>query len=294
MGYSGRYHAASLAAVFIALAIGILIGIGLADDVVSSASQELESSLRDERDAAQQRADDLQADLDQERQFSEGASGALVAGKLTRQKVAVIYLGNTPSSTDKDTANAAIDAIGPSGAGLGSVSSITLPADVGPLIDATGRRFSAARRDPIALRDLGRLLGAGVIGGRNLIERVKPDLFTSFNGTLDGVSRVILINNRSDEMSSEDAAAADAFERGLLEGLAGAARGVAGVELTSTDPTTLSVFSDAGLATVDDVDRPAGQVALVYALNGVVGDFGVKDGADSLVPDLLPTSSTGP
>jgi hypothetical protein len=35
-------------------------------------------------------------------------------------------------------------------------------------------------------------------------------------------------------------------------------------------------------------------VALVYALNGVVGDFGVKDGADSLVPDLLPTSSTGP
>jgi len=29
MGYSGRYHAASLAAVFIALAIGILIGVGL-------------------------------------------------------------------------------------------------------------------------------------------------------------------------------------------------------------------------------------------------------------------------
>ena len=34
MGYSARYHAASLAAVFLALAIGILIGVGLGDNVV--------------------------------------------------------------------------------------------------------------------------------------------------------------------------------------------------------------------------------------------------------------------
>ena len=46
MGYSGRYHAASLAAVFLALAIGILIGVGLGDDVVSSAAEDLEASLR--------------------------------------------------------------------------------------------------------------------------------------------------------------------------------------------------------------------------------------------------------
>ena len=35
MGYSARYHAASLAAVFLALAVGILIGVGLGDNVVS-------------------------------------------------------------------------------------------------------------------------------------------------------------------------------------------------------------------------------------------------------------------
>src|SRR5919106_1796215 len=32
-GYSARYHAASLAAVFLALAIGILIGVGFGEDV---------------------------------------------------------------------------------------------------------------------------------------------------------------------------------------------------------------------------------------------------------------------
>ena len=45
MGYSPRYHAASLAAVFLALAIGILIGYEFGGDVVSSTRKSLETSL---------------------------------------------------------------------------------------------------------------------------------------------------------------------------------------------------------------------------------------------------------
>lgn len=291
MGYSGRYHAASLAAVFIALAIGILIGIGLADDVVSSASQELENSLREERDAAQDKANDLQDSLDQERQFSQDASGALVEGRLARQKVAVIYLGNSPSDADKDTANSAIDAISSAGGSLGATGSIPLPPDAGPLIDATGKRFAGADRDPIALRNLGRTIGRRLPGGGQLIESIKSDLFSTFNGTLDGVSRVILINNASTDLSPEDQAAADAFERGILVGILDTARGAVGIEQTSTDPTTLEAFSDAGVSTVDDVETAAGAVALAYALTGASGDFGTKDAASSLVPELLPGDS---
>ncbi|KAA0265663.1 MAG: copper transporter, partial [Acidobacteria bacterium] len=69
MGYSGRYHAASLAAVFIALAVGILIGIGLADDVVSSASEELEASLRSDLKAAQGEAEELRGALERSDKF---------------------------------------------------------------------------------------------------------------------------------------------------------------------------------------------------------------------------------
>ena len=49
MGYSGRYHAASLAAVFLALAIGILIGVGLGHNVVSGTTKNLEQSLEAQR-----------------------------------------------------------------------------------------------------------------------------------------------------------------------------------------------------------------------------------------------------
>ena len=45
MGYSARYHAASLAAVFLALAVGILIGVGFGSDIVTGTADDLEQSL---------------------------------------------------------------------------------------------------------------------------------------------------------------------------------------------------------------------------------------------------------
>jgi hypothetical protein len=39
---------------------------------------------------------------------------------------------------------------------------------------------------------------------------------------------------------------------------------------------------------VDSVDLTSGKVAMVFALLGAEGDFGVKETADRLLPDLLP------
>jgi hypothetical protein len=294
MGYSGRYHAASLAAVFIALAIGILIGIGLADDVVSSASQELENSLRDERDAARDQAADLQSELDQELQFGEDATRALIGGRLKGESAAIVYVGAAPGDDQRDIGDAAAGAIADAGGKLASVSSIPLPPDVASLADAAGKRFAKAKRDPIALRNLGRQIGARLVTGGAFVEKVKPSLFSTFNGSLEDVTYFVLVSNPPDDLTGEEKARADAFERGLLEGILGAATGTVGAETTGTDPTTLGTFMAAGVSTVDDVDRPAGEVALVYALTGASGDFGVKDDADSLIPQpLLPRLDDG-
>ncbi len=288
MGYSGRYHAASLAAVFIALAIGILIGIGLADDVVSTASQELEQSLRDERDQAEAEADDLRAQLDEEEQFSDDAYPALVDRKLAKRKFAVIELGDVPDDEVDDTADEAIDAAEQAGGELASVSSIELPLDVAALIDDVGGRAEGLRNDPGDLERLGRLVGSGLAGGGELIDRSKESLFTRFNGSLEGVSLLILIRNPATDLGDKQQERYDALEAGLIQGAREGAAGVVGVESSSTDPTTLDVFSEQDVATVDNVDTPAGKVSLVYALDGAEGDFGGKDAADSMLPDLQP------
>ena len=133
MGYSGRYHAASLLAVFIALAVGILVGIGLADDVVSSASQELEDSLRSERDDAEQLAEELDSDLDREREFSRLAYPALVSERLTGSEVAVVSLGELP----EDVVPQIEAALEPAGASITAVAVLAEPIE-GEALDALG------------------------------------------------------------------------------------------------------------------------------------------------------------
>ena len=284
MGYSGRYHAASLAAVFVALAIGILIGVGLADDVVSGVSEELEDSLRADLDEVNAEADDLRSQLNTESEFSDAVGPAIVAGRLDRERVAMVEFGEVDSDTT-DPATAAVEA---AGGEVSSVAILGLPPDVSALAAAAGGRFATSRPGPDRGTDLGTAIGRQLVGGGPLVEKVREQLFSRFNGTLDGVTRVVVVSQAPDELEADLTGEGRAFETGLLRGIQDRALGTAGTELTTTDPTTLSVFSSAGIPTVDDIDEKAGKVALVFALLGADGDFGVKEGATSLLPDLLP------
>lgn len=282
MGYSGRYHAASLAAVFVALAIGILIGIGLADDVVSGAKDELESSLRSDLDEANGKLEGLTADLAQDRQFSEPAASALVSGRLARERVALFELGEAPTGT----ADSAIDAIDSAGGSLASRAILALPLDVGALADAAGGSFARARPGRARAEALGTAIGRQLVGGGPLVERVREQLFERFTGDLTGVTRVVLLSRPPDDLKADLDGQGRVFEASLLRAVDARADGTVGAEVTSADPTTLAVFSNAGIATVDNVETTAGQVSVVAALLGAEGDFGVKDGAEALLPDL--------
>jgi len=62
---------------------------------------------------------------------------------------------------------------------------------------------------------------------------------------------------------------------------------IVGVESTTTEPSSIGFFQANELSSVDDVDTTAGQLALVYALGGSEGSFGVKGSADHLLPTDL-------
>ena len=282
MGYSGRYHAASLAAVFIALAVGILIGIGLADDVVSSASQELESSLRSDLSAAEDRADDLQSQLDRSARFSSQIVPEVLAGKLVGRRVALVEIGGT----DEELVADARDAIETADGELAAVAQIALPPDEQALIDDLPQRYAKLRRDPDALTKIGEAVGRELAGGGPTIRRLAPDLFARFSGDLRGVDDVVIARIPPDELSAGARAATERFETGILDGAATAPADDVGAELTSTDPSTLGPFIDAGIPTVDHLDLPAGAIGLVYALDGFEGNFGVKEEASGLLPDF--------
>jgi hypothetical protein len=288
MGYSGRYHAASLVAVFIALAIGILIGIGLADDVVSGASEQLENSLRSDLDEAESQADDLGIELGRERDFGERIYPALVSNRLIGSSVALVGFGQLSEQIAADVEAA----LAPAGATVEAVAVVSLPPDREALADAAPSRFSAAaRRGGDGLVRLGRVAGAGLAGGSSTLDALRATLFSRFSGALDDVDRVVFAGGLPDDLEPEQQADSEDLMGGMLEGAAGSAAAVVGVERTGTDPTTLGPFSAAGIATVDHLDLIAGRVSLVFSLLGAGGDWGVKEGADSFLPELI---SPGP
>ena len=82
MGYSGRYHVASLAAVFVALAVGILIGAAFGSDVLDDLGRDLEESLQGDLEDANAKIANLEDDVARQQRFSQAVFPALATGSL--------------------------------------------------------------------------------------------------------------------------------------------------------------------------------------------------------------------
>jgi hypothetical protein len=289
MGYSGRYHAASLAAVFLALAIGILIGVGLGHNVVSGTTKNLEQSLKSDLADARGRADELQGQLNHHADFEQEVYPDLTGKALEGDRVAVVALGALPDDIKGDL-QAVVGPDSPSGAALAEVAVVRVPPDL-PAIAAEapkGSQGSGVRRDRTALTAVARRMGRALVVGGPSYKRFRGAMLDQVSGRPGGIDGVIVIRARPEDLESRQSADTDALESGLLDGLEGnGTLPVVGVERSDAEVSSIGFFNSAGLtATVDSVDLVSGRVALVYALNGSEGNYGIKPTADRLLPGL--------
>jgi Copper transport outer membrane protein, MctB len=287
MGYSSRYHAASLAAVFLALAIGILIGVGFGDNVISDTKRDLEASLTGDLEAARGRSDQLAAQLNRSDEFAQRIYPALVSGRLAGQRIGVVALGGLPEGLS----SAIEDALQPTGGRLVAVAVVREPPDLGSLAGKlAGTRLSDLEEDSNGVEALGKGVGRQIVLGGNLLETVRSQLMSRASGSFGKLSSVIVVRSQPSDMSPDDKSATGRLESGLLDGIVAAGAETVGVESSDTDPSSVSFFASHDLSTVDDLDLVSGQVAMVFALLGAEGNFGVKSSADRLLPEVLTPS----
>ena len=296
MGYSARYHAASLAAVFLALAVGIVIGAGLGDDVLSGTEDNLRQSLEGDIEDARGEADELQAELDRERAFGSRAYPALVGKTLAGRRIGVLAFGDLPSDVSTDIE----ETLEPTGAELAEVAVVRTPPDTEELFRELGPGFAAAGADDAVLAMLGRRLGSQfVAGGGKQLDKVQDVLFTRSSGEGGPLDGVILVRSGSGqaeadpEEATEDDANTAALETGMTTGVADSGEPTVAVERSGVADSSIPFFAPLDVATVDSVDLTSGQVALVFTLLGAEGSFGIKDTANSLLPELLEPSPGG-
>ncbi|MDX1883562.1 copper transporter [Mycolicibacterium sp. 120270] len=304
-----RTHAISLAAVFLALAIGVALGSGLLSNTVLS-------GLRDDKRELQHQIDDL---IEQKNALNErlGAAGEFdgqMAPRILRDTLAgkSVVVFRTPDAADDDveslsrmvqqaggtvsgtvalteefvTANSAEKLLSvvnspivPAGAQL-STKSVDQGSQAGDLLgiallinkDPKAPAVDDQQRDTVltALRDTGFITYDDRVGAANTA------LIVTGGGLGDDAG------NRGATVARFAAGMAPHGSGTVVAGREGAASGTAAVAVTRSDTALASEVS-----TVDDIDAPSGRITAVLALQDLVsggrpGQYGVGQGATSV------------
>jgi hypothetical protein len=305
-----RSHAISLAAVFLALAIGVALGSGLL-------SNTLLSGLRDDKHELQNQINGLTDDKNglNEKLSAAGEFDAAMSARILRDglKGKSVVVFRTPDAADDD-----VDAVarfaGEAGAAVTGTISLTqqfvdanaseklLSVVNSPIVPA-GRQLSTTLVDQGS--QAGDLLGITLLRDRNpavpavddgqrdtVLETLRETGFITFDGDRVGAADAALIvtGGGLNEGAGNQGATVARFAAGMaphgsgtvIAGRDGSASGTAAIAVTRSDQGMSGTVS-----TVDDVDSQAGRITAVLAAaelvgGGKAGQFGTGQGAASV------------
>jgi hypothetical protein len=280
-----RYHALSLIAVFVALILGLLLGVAIGDKgLVSSAENNIKESLRSDVRAEQKKVAGLNDQLAQKDKFEQEVYPLLVDGQLSDRKIGVVFLGNASDDINNEVANA----LGASGGKKVGAVQVREPLNLdGLAARAAGTRYETlGGADDKLVEDFGKRMGVQLVRGGKLLTRERRTLFSAVAGDLGPFDGVVVARDLPDNLSGDDLHNINAFEQGLIDGLTAGDTQVVGVERSNSDPTQVPWYRSQGLSTVDNLDQTSGQAALVFLLAGKVdGAFGIHQAR--LLPDIV-------
>jgi Copper transport outer membrane protein, MctB len=290
-----RYHVASLAAVFFALVIGILVGVALASHGLGHAErQRLERDLR----IAQSNNDSLQRALDEyqaDHAFVGNAYDALMQDRLKGKRIGVLFVG----SADRTVRSAVTRTVDDAGGTILRMRAITVPIDPHAVDSAIGKRppLASFKNGPKRFNHIGvELADEFVVGGDipiwNALEnQLVEERRGSDKGPIDAVVVVRTVPPQTKIQTAQ-------LLGGMLDELVTQPIPVAGVEARKTTPSAIPAFTRYGLSTVSDIDLPVGRVALAVVLAGTDtgnGHYGLRAGEDVApkVPPITNQVTTG-
>src|SRR3954463_12816361 len=95
-----RYHALSLVAVFLALAIGIVLGVTIGDSLVSDAERSLRGNLRATVESARGDATKAHAEVAGRDRMLDQLYPGTVSTRLAGERVAVVSWGPLPNNIE--------------------------------------------------------------------------------------------------------------------------------------------------------------------------------------------------
>lgn len=294
-----RYHIASLAAVFLALGIGILIGTAFVGAPIVDRQTTLIRRLEGSVTALRAEAAETQKSEESLRALLPGA----VQGKLVRRRVLVMQCGDYADAADQTA-----EALRLAGA---TVARVRLPAEAwrepaSPDAEASNPALTGEDAIKEAARRLAPLLAAGgdtsalngyrergLLAGEELPAGAGAFRYVVLVGGGRGTSAGPLTGGENSPETPWPTTLARSRDLPLTAELTDLGVTVVGVEPVDAEISFMSMYQGAvGMAaTVDCIDRAAGKIGLVFALIGEGANYGMKPTADRIVPPSLLTAA---
>jgi hypothetical protein len=285
-----KHHIASLAAVFLALALGIIIGSSMVgSDAITQQQKSMIEGIEKEfnilREENKQNADALiqaQKVMSYQQQFNQQVFPLLVRDKLQGRKIAVVDLNygkkHEGFSNVLRSAGAEVQSI--------TVIDLSLLRD-GNLEKQTAGMLGKSGKAKMEeyLPDLARLLAEAIISGENgdLVKYLDEKDVVKISGNYGPpLQDVILVGGAE----SKNMDYFKKFDQVMINALLKTGYNLYGVEDSDTPVSYMRYYQGERLTTVDNIDTVYGQVSLVMAMYGYPGQYGIKESAEAFLPPL--------
>ncbi|MBO8170026.1 MAG: copper transporter [Thermoanaerobacteraceae bacterium] len=273
-----RYHITTLVAVFLALAIGILVGTTMVSDQALVEQQQqiidrLESdfaALRERTRESQQEMSVFKTATDNYRQFARQVYPLVVSSRLQGIQAALLITGEA-DYTDL------VSNLSVSGLEIHPVIGVNKHG----LVDNEGMVS-----DPVQVKILAKQLAAYLISGvqTELLKKWEQAGLYKVYQRSDTEPAVVIVVGGSNNDS--DVAWIKHFDIPLIKELKEYEKVIVGTEYSQVAFSYVKYYQMEGISTVDNIDTILGQTALAFLLEGRPGHYGVKPTAQSVLPQL--------
>jgi hypothetical protein len=306
-----RYHLVSLIAVFMAIALGIIIGTTALNEPILADIESQVTELEQDKRSLEDRTQDLQAEVQTADAFQEAVAPSLVAGSLAGSSVLLVVADEDVAPETVESVSALIGEAGGTVAGtLDLQPEYSDPSTSSSLQSyATGSGLPAGVQLP-STSDAGQLVGS-LLAQVLMVPAAggAAPVSSSVSSVLAGLGSLDVLSVEGDSIAPANYAVV--LTSGAFDGDEAAERNATVVELVSALDSVGSgavvsgdsgstaenglvgaIRADPGLSTavstVDNVTSPAGQISTVLALGregeGTSGKYGTEEDAQPVPP----------
>ena len=305
-----RYHLVSIVSIFLALAVGIVLGAGpLKEDLGNTLTSEVKN-LREDKATLRAQLDLAEQGIAARDEFTTASNRSLLAGRLTDTTVAVVVLPGADAGLVKSTT----ETLTAAGATIGSTIAVQdawvdpdkaafraslgqqLASQVGVPLDAQGEVI-----DTVLARSVLTKAGAAPTGTAAALEVMGTgDLITYSADTVTPSTVAVVVagpvTGSDSEVRTARATALAQLSAAIDAAGAGAVLVGSSAVLGTTDVASVvtTVRDDEDLAdmlsSVDDGELPMGQASVVFGIleqeAGKAGQYGLASDASASFPQL--------